>query len=313
MALTMQQLADSLQLSIGTISRALADDQAIAAGTRARVAEAAKRLGYQPNTAARSLSTGRTRIIGMHLSGFSSFFTEMALRLERLIAAEGYMGVVHAHGARLASWKPDGEIILAGESPERSWPGIPRVGSAIHPKDDYVDIDFEAPTRLAVRHLHATGCRRIAVLTTPRPESPTDGRLVGYRAQMAALGLGELACELPDTGYASTHSATTAFLAAHPAIDDLICHNDDVAIGAYRAILDRGLRVPEDISLIGCDGVEIGAYLAQPLSTIVQPLDERAATYWRFLSARLANPDAAQQTAILPAELLLRATTRQTR
>jgi DNA-binding LacI/PurR family transcriptional regulator len=310
MPLTMQQLADRLQLSIGTVSRALADDQAIAVATRARVVEAARRYGYEPNTAARSLSTGRTRIIGIQLSAFSSFFTEMALRLERLLANDGYVGVVHAHGTRIASWRPDGEIILDAVLPEQVGRRVPQVGSGPHPTADYVDLDFETPTRQAVRLLHETGCRRIAAVITPRPGSLADGRLRGYLAEMAALQLPPLELELGDSSYGGVRAAVAGFLAREPAVDALLCHNDDVAIGAFRAILDAGRRIPEDISLIGADGVEIGGYLSQPLSTIVQPLDERARTYWRFLSQRLEQIDLPQQSAVLRAELLLRATTR---
>ncbi len=313
MHLTMQQLAEQLDLSIGTVSRALAGDTAIAAATRARVAEAAKRLGYQPNTFARALTTGRTRIIGIHLANYSSFFVEMALRLERVVSADGYMPVVHAFSARIAAWRPDGEIVLGEDMPPETTPGMPRVGSGAHPAHDYVSVSFLDATAEGVRHLVKTGCRRIAALVDLRPIPEPSERERGYSLAMEEAGLEPMALVLGGPTRADGRAAILGFCKRAKPPDAVICHNDDTAIGAYRACLDLGLRIPEDVSIIGCDGVEIGAYIQPPLSTIVQPLDERAALYWRFLKERLASPERAQQAAELPARLLLRGTTRPAR
>lgn len=310
MRVTMSQLAQRLGLSVGTISRALANDPAIAAATRDRVARTAQELGYEPNSAARALTTGRTRIISIHIDNFSSFFIEMSLRLQAIVARDGYMPVVHALGARMPGWRPDAEIILSEVLPEETWPGIPRVGSGPHPRHDYVGMDLRTPTTAAVRHLAAGGRRRIALLDAADALTCAGDRPTGYRKGMALAGLPPLLVPLSEATRAAARTSVATYLADQPLPEALVCHNDDTAIGALRALLDRGVRVPEDCEVIGCDGAEIGGFVQPPLSTIVQPLDARADYYWRFLRERLAQPDRPQQRIMLEAQLVLRGTTR---
>jgi len=318
----MQQLADQLNISIGTVSRALSHDPAIAARTRKRVQEAASRLGYRHNLAARALITGRTTIIGIHVRNFNSFYVEMALRLERIISAVGYMAVVHSAPVTTTGWVPDGEIMLNAFLPlaDRGNPPRPLVGSLPHPTEDYVSVDFTTPTAAAIQHLHSTGCRRIAMLShaqtiMSQPGSGADPAYVDDRVSTYYRCMEKMQLPIEDIplnhGTSLTARETlTRYILARGNPDALLCHNDDAALGAYRAALDCGLRVPMDISIIGCDGVEFGDYLAQPLSTIVQPLDERAAQYWKFLVARMKDPTLPQQRISLPTKLLLRQTSR---
>ena len=314
----MQQLAAQLQLSIGTVSRALAEDPAIAQRTRTRVAEAAVRLGYRKNSAARALITGRTSIIGVQVAPtFSSFYVEMALRLERIIAESGYMAVVHSSNAPSALWIPDGRICLDASLPPRDDPPRPLVMSVVHETLDFVAVDLGTPTAQAIRHLHQQGCRRIAMLSHVQHTiahgdgfPAVDDRIEAYHRTMGELGLPSEVVDLPRGVRALARETVAGHLRAHGVPEAILCHNDDAAMGAYRAALDAGIAVPSELSIIGCDGSEFGEYLSQPLSTIVQPLQERAQKTWDFLHQRLRQPELPQQRALLPTRLSLRATSR---
>jgi len=87
----------------------------------------------------------------------------------------------------------------------------------------------------------------------------------------------------------------------------IFCYNDDMALGAYRGLCDLGLRVPEQVALVGCDGIEDTQYLETPLSTIVQPVEEMCALAWQFLQKRMQEPDYICQQGIITAKLEIRA------
>jgi LacI family transcriptional regulator len=101
--------------------------------------------------------------------------------------------------------------------------------------------------------------------------------------------------------------AVTEYVREHGPPDGIFCHNDDFAIGAYRALRDMGLRIPDDVALVGCDNLEETAYLDVPLSTIAVPTEELCRTGWEFLYRRMHDPSAPLQCAILQPQLVVRA------
>jgi LacI family transcriptional regulator len=95
-------------------------------------------------------------------------------------------------------------------------------------------------------------------------------------------------------------------LAGGGGVDALFCNNDDLALGAYRGLREAGLRVPDDVMLVGCDGIEDMQFLEQPLTTIAIPVEEMCALAWRFLRRRIENPDTPLQHALLQPTLVVR-------
>ena len=100
------------------------------------------------------------------------------------------------------------------------------------------------------------------------------------------------------------------YIAENGCPDGLMCFNDDVALGAYRAVRDHDLRVPEDVAIVGHDGIEDTEFLPVPITTIVQPVEEMSRIAWEFLKIRMENPDAPPQQKILEARLEIRASSR---
>jgi DNA-binding LacI/PurR family transcriptional regulator len=121
----------------------------------------------------------------------------------------------------------------------------------------------------------------------------------------------------PEILLVTHHSRADARLALRKHIeargcpDGLFCFNDDVALGASRAIRENGLRVPEDVALIGHDGIEDAEYLDCPLTTLVQPVQEMTALAWRFLRRRMDDPTLPPQQALLKTQLVVRASTQR--
>lgn len=115
----------------------------------------------------------------------------------------------------------------------------------------------------------------------------------------------------PDDTRRSVGGVLKDYIARRGAPDGLFCFNDDMAIGAFRALRDLGLRIPDDVALVGCDGIEDAAYLDPPLTTIVQPLEEMCATAWQFLERRLLQPLLPLQQVTLEPSLEIRGSSRR--
>ena len=96
------------------------------------------------------------------------------------------------------------------------------------------------------------------------------------------------------------------YIREHGCPEAIFCRNDHMALGAYRALRDHGKRVPEDVAIVGCDGIPEAKYLDAPLTTIEQPLAEMCALGWKFLKQRIENPELPQQAAVLMSDLVVR-------
>jgi LacI family repressor for deo operon, udp, cdd, tsx, nupC, and nupG len=164
---------------------------------------------------------------------------------------------------------------------------------------------------LAVQHLAAQGCRRIATITGPLGNTLSQDRLRGYRQGLLTAGLpwdgaGEVEGSFSiDSGY----TAMQRLLDGEMRPDGLFCANDEMAIGAQRAIRERGLTMPSDIAVIGFDDLRFGAFAAPPLTTIRQPTTELGETAMRMLDAVLHNRPLEQKSVVLLHELVVREST----
>jgi len=333
MAATLNELANRLQLSKGTISRILnGKGDAFAEGTRERVLDAAREMGYRPSHIARALSTGRTGIITLWLwsEGLQSayharvahaFYEEILPHhyqlLINLIGGEDITGFAADKG--LSPWHVDG--IIAHESGpavsellgRRPGSRIPIVSTGVFNivRDlDFVAVDFRAGMREMMAHLLAPGRRRIAYLAWDMPRRPGDGRYEVFVDSLAQAGLEPEFIDVAARSRAAARAGVKSYIAENGCPDAVFCHNDELAIGAYRGLLDLGIRVPGDIAIVGCDGIEESEYLETPLTTLVQPLEQMASLAWQYLQRRIEEPDAPlQQTWLLP-HLVIRESSR---
>jgi LacI family transcriptional regulator len=292
MAVRMKDIAHDLGVSLMTVSKALRNKSDVAEETRRRVLERARELKYQPNLIARSLVNRRTYLVGLIVPDMMhSFFAEVAKGVSDKLEPHGYQIVVCNSGERLEteiqqlklllSRHVDGVIIASAATSasglpaealsapntrrvliDRSIPGV--TGS-------FVGVDDEEIASLAVEHLVEQGCRRIAHIRGPEI-STSIGRLLGYRRTLARRRLKAppeyvIGKEPGDTG---GYEAMRRLLRHHPAPDGVFAFNDPVAAGAIKAILEAGLRVPEDVAVVGAGNVHYSDLLRVPLTTVDQ-------------------------------------------
>ncbi len=327
MAVTLKHLAQQLGLSVSTVSRVLSGsrDTVIAVSTARRVRALAEELGYQPNRSARALVTGRSCAVALWMNDLYSSFHALVAHLvyERLHGA-GYEVLVRCmeqvpQVVRLGSGHVDGILAhdcagaLAMYLRHRARRAMPIVsmGGYVVRSVDHVEIDLYAGAVEAVQHLVDVGCRRIAYLVNAESRQQGDGRRDGYDAAMREHGLTPEYIISVDQARASAREAVRHHVAANGLPDGLFCHNDEMAIGAYRGLCDLGIRVPQDVALVGCDGIEDTEYLEVPITTIRQPLELMCDRAWNLLKRRMAEPDAEPEGIVLRPELAIRASTRR--
>jgi len=324
---TREDVARLANVSGSTVSRVLSgrEDMQISADTRVRVIEAAERLGYLPNPAARALMTGQTQIVGLWMClTYSRYRAQVIDHMRGILSRTDFAIAITdveedlfwrhsmARALRLAV---DG--IIAFDTPtagdafartEKNQAGTtPFVGMGAYwsKSTSYVGVDLRPAVDEAMTHLISGGRKRIAYLQAKGGDTD-EARSAGYGAAMRSTGLPELRVESSDLSLPGARTAVREFLKESPSVDAIFCFNDDMALGAYQALEELHLRPGKDVALIGCDGIEEVEYLACPITTIRQPVDEMCSLAWEFLRTRIADPGAPIQQRILTPQLIVR-------
>lgn len=307
-------------------------DQIIREETRRRVLEAARSLNYQPNLAARTMVTGKSNMVALWVPNSArSVFNHVIEQVMRLTHESGFhVVVVQVKAETRASLTTAGllsgrsvDAILALdardlvndilENPGHA-PPIISIGPAYSAQTDHVGVDLYGGSLLATRHLWGSGCRRIAFAGVNSGLVEGDPRYDAYLAAAGETGMVPSFVPLESSDYEGGYQGVLrAFrtLGPYERPDGLFCWNDETAIGANRAISELGLRVPQDVAVIGSDGIRETRYAVPDMSTVAQPFAEMCETAWTFLEKRLQDPSAPVQSAILPMALEERASTRR--
>jgi LacI family transcriptional regulator len=329
---TSYDVAQLAGVSRSTVSFVLNDvDMQISEETRQRVLSAAAELGYAPDAAAQALVSRRTRIIGLvlirtpHHIDADSFLTQVL---------DGLIQTTQKHTMRLLldlveepssqsaylemiqSKRIDG-LIISGPRTESTAlrslveEGFPLVlmGQLPHPDFCYVDVDNRAAAGTAVEHLVDLGHVRIACVTNAPPSyTAAIQRLQGYRDVLAAHGISYRA-ELvrygdftPDSGYEQMCS----LLDAPERPTAVFVASDVVAFGVMAAIRERGLRIPEDVAVVGFDDVPFARYASPPLTTAHLPAEELGRRAGEMLIALISGADLGERHVLLETSLVVR-------
>ncbi len=334
MKVSIRDVAKRAGVSVSTTSRALNNKPDVKRDVRARVLAAAEQLQYTANVHARVLGGGRSRTLGLIIANSADpFFASLARGVSDAATGHGYSIIVwntndaadqelRAH-QMLRERRVDGALlasIQSGEAPLRrlAEESIPFVLLNRH-LDSFpvncVQLDYRIGARDATAHLVALGHRRIAHLTHRDDRYSVRERIAGYQDALGEAGL-EFAADLVIRCAGTIGGAYRAALEELPGLQPkptaLFTYNDLWCVGVLRALHQLGWRVPEDISLMGYDDLEVSGFLVPPLSTVFQDPCEAGRRGVELLVEQMRNPPERlqpPQRIVLRPELRLREST----
>ncbi|HEV2487900.1 MAG TPA: LacI family DNA-binding transcriptional regulator [Terracidiphilus sp.] len=291
----MKDIARDMGLSTVTISKVLRGHSDISEETRKRVLKRMEELHYQPNLAARALITGRTWTIGLVVPDLlHPFFAQVAKAISEGIRGQGYSLIITSSEddpelerreiEQLLARRVDVMLIASAQwtvesfrrIEERRIPYVLIDRSFVGLAANFVGVDDEVVGMIATNHLIDQGCLRIAHIRGPET-STALGRVQGYRRALSerqmipqAEHIVSIGSSGDDRGGPGGYEAAKRLLETNPRPDGIFCFNDPIALGAMRAILDAGLRIPEDIAVVGCGNVLYSDFLRVPLTSVDQ-------------------------------------------
>lgn len=329
---TMRDVAQMAGVSIKTVSNVVNGSARVRESTQKRVEEAVEALGYQVNVSARNLRQGRTGMIGLIVPDLRvPYFAELAYSVLQAVEERGLTLLIEQSGSEGAN-----ESKLLRSPRRRFTDGLLFSPVALDPTQ-HPELDVDYPlvllgervfdsrfdhvtmanveaAKAATTYLASLGCKNIAVLGYHPDEVMGSARLryEGYRLGLEEAGLefdarlvGEAGRWVRSTG----HDAMKQVLDSGASIDGVFAMNDALALGALKALRSRGLRVPQDIAVIGFDDIDDAQYSDPPLSSIDPGRNEIAEQAVALLMAKMAGSDEAPQQVVANFSLVERAST----
>jgi LacI family transcriptional regulator len=338
MTVRMKDIGKKLGVSAVTVSKVLHDHPDISEETRKRVLDYIKKVDYHPNILARSLVTGHSFLVGLVVPDLlHPFFAEIAKSLSSTLGTKGYLLIIasseedpdleareirqlqarHLDALVIASCAMNSAQIEKLAEQTEPYVLIDRNFSKV--RSNFVGTDDVRAGQIATEHLIQMGCQRIAHISGQH-NSTGHGRLEGYKAALRAGGLryrSEYVISRPNVDVDSNEQGKLAMqilLSRKLRPDAVFCYNDPLAIGAMEKILDEGLRVPDDIAVIGCGNLHFDSSLRVSLSSI----DQHSHLIGRHAGEVLleifkSRKPLAKRTIILEPALVARASTRRNR
>lgn len=291
---TMKEVAAAANVSVATVSRVLNNNGYVNEETRKKVLLAISNLDYVPNEVARSLFKKQSKTIALIVPDIKNpFFPEIARAIEDVMSSQEYTLILCN-----SDEKVEKEIMYLDVMKQKYVDGIIIVTSTLTPKhiekrdipivalDRPISVDIPSVTVnnfegaiQAVQHLKKIGCKKIAHIRGPRAVSNADERYEGYIEQVE-----DEPWFCPDLvvngnyNVLETTEATKELLTKFPDIDGIFAGNDYMAVGVLKAAEQLGIQIPEDLSLIGFDGIQLGQLTSPEITTMAQPIYELGAT-----------------------------------
>jgi len=328
---TIKDVALRAGVSVTTVSHVVNDTRHVSAKGRERVELAIRELGYVPNAMARSLKSNTTSTLGMLIPNSSNpYFAEIVRIVEDRCFGAGYTLVLcntddeprrqSVYLQVLAERRIDGLIVVStgdDDSLVTQLQGL-RIPTVLvdreiaDPSCDLVETAHMQGGLLAVRHLLSLGHKRIACIGGPVGLTPSEQRIEGWRMALAEAGTTPNADALLWRGAFTSQSGYEAMHAIlrteHPPSAVFVC-NDLMAIGALRAAHESGVHVPDELSIVGFDDIELSAYTSPPLTTVAQPKERIGALAVDMLLERVGGKRRDARKVVLQPELRVRAST----
>lgn len=321
-------VAKQAKVSIATVSRVLNNLDTVQPELVRRVRAAIDKIGYVPDISARALSSGRSHLFGVIISNLTNpFFPELLQNFEEFAVALGYEVLVASTAYdlqrmslcidRMLRRKVDGVAVMTFgiEGPllsrfaDRGVPLVFMDQAPDGPNMTAVQVNYSTGLHQAVQHLAVLGHRRIGFLSGPEQQVSVANRRLAFESALQSIGLPQA----PELSFAGDHSiasgelALAHFLALGKPPTAIVCSNDLSAIGVMHAAESRSISIPRDMSLIGFDGIEIGAYMVPPLTSVVMSRRDIAAAAVNTLRCSIQGKPVARTS--VETFLLVRRTT----
>lgn len=320
---TAAEVARAAGVSRSAVSRVFTPGASASPTTRQRVEAAATRLGYRPNALARTLITRRSRIIGVVMAAIDNPFHAQLLQcVDEALQRRG-LAILLRSAQRpeltdelilhLLSYQVDGVIVASGLVSSSAAKACVAASTPVVMLDrlmrasraSAVGSDNRAAARMAAEHLVGIGRRRIAFMSGTPGISTSDDRARGFLEGLAAAGLEPVAVAHGGYDYAGGQVAAHALLAHAP--DGVFCENDLMAM----ALLDvargsAGLRIPEDLAVVGFDNIPAAALPAYALTTVAQDAPAMAEAAASLLETRIEKPESKASRRLIPCTLIRR-------
>ena len=320
---TAAEVAQAAGVSRSAVSRVFTPGASVAPATRQRVEATAARLGYRPNALARTLITRRSRIVGVVMAAIDNPFHAQLLQcLDSALQKRG-LAILLRSAERpeltdelilhLLSYQVDGVIVASGLVSSSAAKACVAARTPVVMLDrlmrasraSAVGSDNRAAARMAAEHLVAIGRRRIAFMSGTPGVSTSDDRARGFLEGLATAGLQPVAVASGGYEYAGGQRAARALLTHAP--DGIFCENDLMAM----AVLDEarsawGIRVPEDLAVVGFDNIPAAALPAYALTTVAQDAQRMAEVAAALLETRIEQPGRRATRRTIPCKLIRR-------
>ena len=326
---TIRDVARLAGVSHQTVSRVINNRTDVTDETRLRVEAAILKLSYHPSAIARSMARGETHTLACISPNLTDFtFASIIEGAEQEARSQGYF-LLSSSAADVKNFKAlidemvshrrvDGLLIINPYADERYQhlpENFPLVYVGAHARGEAISSvspNDEALAHIATRHLLAGGPRRIALITGPLAEDGAVDRRAGFIAALAAAGIPfDASLEYEgDWSATSGHNALLKFSAQGSLPEAVFAQNDRMALGVLRAARDLGLRVPEQLAVIGVDDMPLSAHFDPPLTTMHQDMPRIGREAARMLLVKIKHPQSAPEHLKIPAELVVRKSTR---
>ncbi|MCL2659216.1 MAG: LacI family transcriptional regulator [Acidobacteriaceae bacterium] len=325
----MKQIAELAGVSLGTVSHVLNGTVRVREPLRKRVLDAVQATGYRPSQLARGLRKDKTNILAMIIPDIlNPFFPGVVRGAEDLASANDYRLVLCntdndpekelAHVKALEAYLPSGLIVIPSDMSELAYEAdsFIRAGAAVvcvdrRPRNwdgDSVTINNVAGAMDATSYLIGLGHRHIAAITGPLHLTSSQDRLNGFKRALRQAGLDSPPGYLHETTFdrSGGYAKTKILMRLVPRPTAIMACNDMIALGALMAIRDEGLRCPQDVSLIGFDGLDLTEVTTPQLSSVYQSPYQVGAEAVQLALDRLKRPKGPMRRVVLKTELRIR-------
>jgi len=284
-----RNVAASAKVSIATVSRTINQVPSVDPKLAARVWKAIEELDYFPNSQARALVSGRSRLFGLIVSDITNpFFPELIQSFEQVAVEKGYEILIGSTNydpkrvelciRRMLERKVDGVAImtfgveeaLLDQLASRDIPMVFVDVGSTHPRSSVLSIDYQRGIRQAVQHLAVLGHRKIGFISGPLKLHSAQARKDSFLTALHEIGIKPHPAWIMEGDHMleGGQDAMKKLLASGDRPSALICSNDMTAIGVLHALHGEGLQAPKDLSVIGFDNIHIGEYMLPPLTSI---------------------------------------------